>query len=92
MCQEHTHDHDHEHHHHHHHHEEMTGELTEEQMAVKLLSYTLDHNEHHQEELTGLAAKLDACGKTEAAAKVREAAEAFERGNELLHKALHAAE
>ena len=47
------------------------------------------HNVDHTQELIDMAAEIEASGKTAVAAKMREAAEAFNRGNDLLHEALH---
>ena len=50
----------------------------------------LDHNRHHADELHEVGHKLAHTGKEEAAKLLHEAVDAFNRGNELLAKALEA--
>ena len=79
------HDHDHGHSHEHHHHDPASkGDKT-----LALLSYMYDHNVQHTEELLGMADQVEEAGKTTVAAKIREAAAEFNKGNDLLHEALH---
>lgn len=84
----HSHEHDHEeahgHEHHHHHH----GDAPRDR-SLALLSYMYDHNVEHTNELLDMAAQIEAAGKEAAAAKIREAAAEFGKGNDLLHEALH---
>ena len=82
---EHEHEHGHEHsHEHHHHHGGASGDK-----SLALLSYMYDHNVQHTNELLEMASQIEADGKTAAAAKIREAAAEFGKGNDLLHEALH---
>lgn len=83
---DHEHSHSHEHHHDHGHSHDAAGKGDK---ALALLSYMYGHNVDHTRELLDMAAEIEAGGKTAVAAKMREAAEAFNQGNDLLHEALH---
>ena len=54
-----------------------------------LLQYMYDHNEHHAAELDDLIAALRSEGKNDVADLIEQAREAYSRGNELLHEAIH---
>ncbi len=82
--------HEHEHEHTHpHEHGAISGFESMDQ-AEALMSYMLDHNRHHADELHEVGHKLAHTGKEEAAKLLHEAVDAFNRGNELLAKALEA--
>ena len=82
--------HEHEHEHTHpHEHGAIPGFESLDQ-AEALMSYMLDHNRHHADELHEVGHKLAHTGKEEAAKLLHEAVDAFNRGNELLAKALEA--
>lgn len=82
--------HEHEHEHTHpHEHGAIPGFESMDQ-AEALMSYMLDHNRHHADELHEVGHKLAHTGKEEAAKLLHEAVDAFNRGNELLAKALEA--
>ena len=82
--------HEHEHEHAHpHEHGAIPGFESMDQ-AEALMSYMLDHNRHHADELHEVGHKLAHTGKEEAAKLLHEAVDAFNRGNELLAKALEA--
>ena len=86
----HTHEHSHEHSHPHthtHSHGDVEGFDSIEQ-AMALMGYMLDHNRHHADELHELCHKLEATGKTEAAALIHDAVDKFGEGNALLESAL----
>ena len=86
----HTHTHSHEHSHEHthtHSHDEVAGFDSVEQAAA-LMGYMLEHNRHHAEELHELCHKLEATGKTDAAAMIHDAVDRFGEGNTLLESAL----
>ena len=96
----HTHEHTHEHTHadgtvhshahshtHTHAHEHTEGFASMDQ-AEALMTYMLDHNRHHAEELHELCHKLEASGKSEAAALLHDAVDRFGEGNALLESAL----
>ena len=82
--------HEHEHEHTHpHEHGAISGFESMDQ-AEALMSYMLDHNRHHADELHEVGHKRAHTGKEEAAKLLHEAVDAFNRGNELLAKALEA--
>ena len=82
------HEHEHEHTHPHEHGDIPAFDSLEQ--AEALMSYMLDHNRHHADELHEVGHKLAHTGKAEAAKLLHEAVDAFNRGNELLAKALEA--
>ena len=82
------HEHEHEHSHPHEHGDIPAFDSLEQ--AEALMSYMLDHNRHHADELHEVGHKLAHTGKEEAAKLLHEAVDAFNRGNELLAKALEA--
>lgn len=77
----------HEHHHHEHPHTHDTA--GSEDRNFILLRYMYDHNEHHAEELADLIEALKTAGNAHAAELVAAALEEYQKGNELLHEALH---
>ena len=82
--------HEHEHEHTHpHEHGAIPGFESLDQ-AEALMSYMLDHNRHHADELHEVGHKLAHSGKEEAAKLIHGAVDAFNKGNELLAKALEA--
>lgn len=72
------HDHGHEHHH--------TGTPMEE--LVALMKYMVGHNAEHTHELSHLAEDIGAAGKEDTCKQIMEAVECYEKGNEILAKAL----
>ena len=74
-------------HDHHEHADHAAPSVSSKEEAVALLHYSLHHNEHHLSELTGLADALEKEGMSEAAAKLRLAAERYDEGNRLLGEA-----
>jgi|GEM_PF-332259 len=94
----HTHKHDSDHTHsqlHHHHPEAGAGQShgsgckeNDEKEVYALVKYMLSHNKHHAGELCELGARLNALGKSEAAALVAAAASWYEKGNLELEKAV----
>ena len=92
---EHNHDHHHEHEHSHEHehghsheHESRAQEECKKDPTTALLTYMIDHNEHHAAEIVDMAADIESKGKAEAAAKMKEAVDEFNKGNALLREAL----
>ena len=83
----HHHEHEHEHEHHHEHHPEHEHAAGPDTLTA-VLGYMLDHNVHHCEELKGIAEKLSAEGKTEAAETLLEGTRLFDQANEKLSAAL----
>ena len=82
------HEHEHEHTHPHEHGDIPAFDSLDQ--AEALMSYMLDHNHHHADELHEVGHKLAHSGKEEAAKLIHEAVDAFNKGNELLAKALEA--
>ena len=82
------HEHEHEHSHPHEHGDIPAFDSLEQ--AEALMSYMLDHNRHHADELHEVGHKLAHSGKEEAAKLIHDAVDAFNKGNELLAKALEA--
>ena len=82
----HTHSHAHEHSHPHSH--AGSGGFESAGQAEALMGYMLEHNRHHAEELHELCHKLEADGKAEAAARIHQAVDCFQQGNDLLAAAL----
>ena len=82
------HEHEHEHSHPHEHGDIPAFDSLEQAQA--LMSYMLDHNRHHADELHEVGHKLAHSGKEEAAKLIHDAVDAFNKGNELLAKALEA--
>lgn len=64
---------------------------TQPQSAIALLGYMVDHNAQHTSELYDVAHDLEHAGLTETARLIREGAERFNAGNELLAAALKSA-
>jgi len=81
----HVHEHGHEHEHDHDHIHEGGGEKEE---VRALLGYMLSHNKHHAEELHGLSERLRNLGMEAAAGVMDQAISYYQKGNELLEKAL----
>ena len=83
----HHHDDDHHDHHHEHHHHDLPDPGNTDQLKA-LLTYMCEHNESHAHELEHLLPKLSEFHADDAAGLVRDAMEAYEKGNALLRKAL----